>query len=134
MFGLPFYRAGKLHLQNQGMEQLEAYQGFWERLTDLKAECEDNVLSPVNDYCFSITKLLEPSIKEKVDKLALEISQKTEPDYDFTSIHDAKENLFVYKLGVNEKDLLGFVGFIPHLTNLQRKMCYFITKLGVEKE
>ena len=116
------------------MEQLEKYREFWKRFQDLRDECDEAVLSPVNAYCFSITRLRDPNMKARVDGLAREISLKSDPDFDFTDIHDAKENLFIYRTGVSGTTLVGFVGFVPHMTNLQRKMCYYITKLYVEKE
>lgn len=127
-------RAGKLYLPQNGLDHLEAFREFWNRFIELRDECEDTVLSPVNIYCFSITRLREPKIKAQIDSLALEINVKSSTDYDFANTHDAKENLFIYRTGVSDRDLIGFVGFVPHLANLQRKMCYYITKLYVEKE
>ena len=128
------FRAGKLYLHNNGMDQLEKYSEFWRRFQELRDECDNSVLAPVNAYCFTITRLRDPNVKARIDGLAREISIKSDTEFDCTDIHDAKENLFAYRTGVSGTTLVGFVGFIPHLTNLQRKMCYFITKLYVEKE
>ena len=127
-------RAGKLNLPQNGLDHLEQFREFWTRFIELRDECEDNVLSPVNAYCFTITRLRDPDIKTKVDNLARDINVKSATDFDLSKIHDTKENLFAYRTGVSDRDLIGFVGFIPHLANLQRKMCYLITKLYVEKE
>jgi len=116
------------------LEHLEKYREFWDRLQELRSECDTSVLAPVNAYCFTITRLRDPNIKTQIDSLAREASVKSELDFDFSDTHNTKENLFAYRTGVSEKELIGFVGFIPHLANLQRKLLYLITKLYVEKE
>lgn len=123
-----------MSLQNNGIMLMEAFISFWERFLDLRVQCDEEVFQPVTEYCASITLLLDPEVKVKIDKLAGEIASKCDPDFDLCHINDCKENLSIYKLGLNQRDLIGLIGFIPHLANIQRRMCYFVTKLAVEKE
>lgn len=107
---------------------------LWTRYLELRDECDTSVLSPVNAYCFTLTRLRDPNIKTQIDDIAQDINIKCDPDYNFRELHNIKENLFAYRTGVCNHELIGFIGFLSHLCNLQRKICYLITKLYVEKE
>lgn len=116
------------------MTHLQALIAFWDRFNELKSQFEDTMLAPVTEYCYSITRLRQPELKEKIDKMMVEIKLKSDSTFDFTNVHDARENLFAYRLGAHNQNLLGFISSLPLLTDILRKICYLITKLAVEQE
>lgn len=115
-------------------ELLEEFLTFWNRLLDLKIDSHNRVYLAVSNYCATITTLRQPEIKERIDVLYKEVDTKTEDDYNFADIHDSRENLFAYRISLADVQVLGFIGYIPHIITLLQKLCHTATKLHVEKE
>lgn len=100
----------------------------------LKKEGDVKVYERICEYCESITRLREPEIKHKIDRLQVAVNRDFSEDFIFTDIHNEKDNLYIYKLNPPDHNLLGLVGILPYLLKRTTKLCYLVTKLHLEKE
>ncbi|XP_013380352.1 uncharacterized protein LOC106173473 [Lingula anatina] len=113
-------------------EKLEEFYEFWTRLSELKAMGDKNVYERTCEFCESITRLREPQIKDKIDRLYAKLNKEYSNDFIFKEIHNERDNLFTYRM--MQPAFLGLISYIPYLLKNATKVCYLVTKLHIEKE
>ena len=120
------------HIRN--LDKLERFLTFWTTFGELKDELDAKVLTDVNMYCGSITRLRVPAVKERIDEISLHINGCHSEKFDFKDINNNKDNLYTYKLTVQDRPFMGLVAYIPYLLKCSSKICYLVGKLYLEAE
>lgn len=124
-------RTGKtLGLSDQ---HLKAFMGFWDRLVVIKSDVDEEVTLRLNMYVDSVTRLRQQQIKQKVDDLVAELNSKFSEDFNFSDLRDTGK-VYTFRLTASEDNFQGLVTFIPHLLKLAAQVCYFSSKIHLEKE
>ena len=116
------------------LDKMETYLDFWVRFCDLRDELDMDILLRLGNFCRSITSLRREEVKTQIDWLQAEMNMKSPETYNFVEIHNAKDNLYTYKITVPDQRFLGLVGYLPHLLGYATRICYMISKVHVERE
>ncbi|ESP04418.1 hypothetical protein LOTGIDRAFT_170810 [Lottia gigantea] len=106
---------------------------FWSEICDLKV-IGDEIYNKVCVYCDSITRLRDPYLKTKVDNLHTQLTVSCCEEFYFMDVHDERHNLGFYSISSQDFQFQGLMGFIPYLLRLSTQICYWSTKLYLEKE
>ncbi|XP_046359725.2 uncharacterized protein LOC124137466 [Haliotis rufescens] len=122
---------GKTFCRN--FDKMTQFHGFWNRFCELKKE-GDVLNASMCAFCDSITRLREPQLRLDIDKMQSRLDQASKQDFNFTELHNERDNLFVYRIAGHDDKLQPLVGYLPYLLKIATGICYWSTKLYIEKE
>ena len=112
---------------------LDEYLVFWTRLSELHLEGRV-VYGKLCQFVDGVSAMREPHIKVSVDELQTELNAAMEEMFDFTSVHNERDNLFTYKLAQQDHRFHGLLAYIPFLLKIATNICYWSNKMYLEKE
>lgn len=118
----------------RSIDNLYIFQHFWDRFCYLKDEVDTYIVAYVEAFCSSITRLRDQRVKEELSAIDNELKANYSEYFNFKDIHNAKDNLYTYKLMVADQMFLGLVGYIPYLVQKATRICYLVGRLHLEKE
>ncbi len=115
-----------------GEEKLEQFISFWTTYCSLKEQL-DAFLKDLGNFLSGIAVLREPKEKQTLDKLQTDLNSIYSETYTFTSLHNERDNLFMYRVIVADSSFLGFVGYLPYLIGMSSKICYQVLRIHIAK-
>ncbi|XP_069129958.1 uncharacterized protein [Argopecten irradians] len=112
--------------------KMDEFISFWEEMYMLKHE-NDALFDTVEHFCHSIRRLRQPEIKDEIDRLHYKLNLFCAEDYKFTELNNERDNLFTYKVAPHDHKYHGLMNFIPFLLGYATRLCYWTSKLYIEK-
>lgn len=112
--------------------KMDEFISFWDEMFVLKLE-NDALFDTVEHFCFSIKRLREPELKDEIDRLHYRLNLFCAEDFKFTELNNERDNLFTYRVSQQDTAYHGLLSFIPFLLSYTTRICYWTSKLYVEK-
>lgn len=112
-----------------GAERIQPFLDFLSRYHSLLDDFDRTVLPGV--------KALVPRagsaerIKKEIEDLRSTLGVRLSEDFDFSELHNERDNLYTYRLSVADGVFHGLVAFLPGLLKLSAKLCYLVRNLSV---
>ncbi|XP_046551322.1 uncharacterized protein LOC124261044 [Haliotis rubra] len=117
----------------RNLDKMTQFHDFWTTFCELKKE-GDALNASMCAFCDSITRLREPHLRLDIDNMQARLDQASNQDYNFTKLHNERDNLFVYRIAGHDDKLQPLVGYLPYLLKIATGICYWSTRLYIEKE
>ncbi|KAK6173178.1 hypothetical protein SNE40_016682 [Patella caerulea] len=112
---------------------INEYLDYWDELCCLKVTGQ-GIYEKVCAFCDSITRLRDPMLKVEIDNLQSQLNESCTEDFYFMDTHNEKHNLLFYNIAPQDFNFHGLLSFIPFLLRIATHICYWSTKLYIEKE
>lgn len=113
-------------------DKMDEFLMFWDQLIMLKYE-NDALYDKICDFCNSIKRLRQPELKTEIDRLHYRLNIIFSEDYSFMNIHNERDNLFTYRVAIHDHKYHGLLSYIPYVLSYCTKICYWTSKLYIEK-
>ena len=109
------------------------YLVFWDRLAELHHHGQE-VYARVVEYMNKVTAMREPHILDTVHDLQSTLNVQAVECFDFTSVHNERDNLFTYKVAQHDHCYHGLLAYPPYLLKMACTLCFWCNKMHLEKE
>ncbi|GFO34379.1 hypothetical protein PoB_006088400 [Plakobranchus ocellatus] len=109
------------------------YLVFWDRLLELHKTGQE-LYARVVEYISKISAMREPHILDTVHDLQSTLNTQTNESFDFTTVHNERDNLFTYKVAQHDHQYHGLLAYPPYLLKMACTLCFWCNKMHLERE
>lgn len=114
-------------------DKMDIYLSFWDELSLLQP-AEEALHEKLCKYCRSVTRLRQQKVKTHIDELHASLRLSFSESFNFTTVNNERENLYTYRTAPADYRYMGLVSFMPYLISYITKICYWTSKIYLEKE
>ncbi|KAH9499559.1 hypothetical protein Btru_078120 [Bulinus truncatus] len=105
---------------------------FWHRFMSLNQQGR-SLHKKLSDFCQGVSELRDQRLKSQVDVLQERLNREVSEDFDFSKVHNERDNLFTYKMSLPNQCFHGLFSLIPYLLKMATSICYLSCKIYLEK-
>lgn len=113
-----------------GADRVRPFLAFFARFDALLGDLDRLVLPAVKATPLGHGAGAAEAVAKEIEGLRSSIADRLTEDFDFTELHNERDDLFTYRLSVADAQFHGLVAFLPGLIQLSVKLCCLVRNLG----